>query len=49
MPTKKPEENKTPETEVAKAVVSKLGNNDEPKKTSPRVVETKNGRTITYN
>ena len=49
MPTKKPEENKTPETEVAKAVVSKLGVNDEPKKTGPRVVETKNGRTMTYN
>jgi len=49
MPTKKPEDNKAPETEVAKAVVSKLGVNDEPKKTSPKVVETKNGRTMTYN
>jgi len=49
MPTKKPEDNKAPETEVAKAVVSKLGVNDEPKKTGPKVVETKNGRTMTYN
>jgi len=46
MPTKKPDQ---PKTDTAKAVVSKLGNNDEPKKTGPRVVETKNGRTITYN
>ena len=49
MPTKKPEENKTPETEVAKAVVSKLGVNDNPEPNKPRVVETKNGRTMTYN
>jgi len=50
MPTKKPNsEPKTPETEPAKAVVSKLGVNDEPKATGPRVVETKNGRTMTYN
>ena len=49
MPNKKPEETKTPETEPAKAVVSKLGINDEPTPTEPRVVETKNGRTITYN
>jgi len=49
MPTKKSDENKKPETDTAKAVVSKLGVNDEPKKTGPRVVETKNGRTMTYN
>ena len=49
MPTKKPDENKKTETDTAKAVVSKLGVNDEPKKTGPRVVETKNGRTMTYN
>jgi hypothetical protein len=49
MPSKKPEETKTPETEPAKAVVSKLGINDEPTPTEPRVVETKNGRTMTYN
>tara|TARA_R100001510_G_C7455164_1_gene78228 strand:+ start:102 stop:245 length:144 start_codon:yes stop_codon:yes gene_type:complete len=47
MPTKK--NNSTPETEAAKAVVSKLGVNDDPKPTSPKVVETKNGRTMTYN
>ena len=33
----------------AKAVVSKLGVNDEPTPTDPKVVETKNGRTITLN
>jgi len=49
MPSKKPEETKTPETEPAKAVVSKLGINDEPTPTEPKVVETKNGRTMTYN
>ena len=46
MPTKKPDQ---PKTDTAKAVVSKLGVNDEPKKTGPKVVETKNGRTMTYN
>ena len=50
MPTKKPDtETKTPETEPAKAVVSKLGVNDEPAPYKPKVVETKNGRTMTYN
>tara|TARA_B100000945_G_C19852878_1_gene354771 strand:- start:238 stop:390 length:153 start_codon:yes stop_codon:yes gene_type:complete len=50
MPTKKPDtETKTPEPDTAKAVVSKLGVNDEPKTTEPKVVETKNGRTMTYN
>ena len=33
----------------AKAVVSKLGVNDEPTPTDPKVGETKNGRTITLN
>ncbi len=33
----------------AKAVVSKLGVNDTPEPNEPRVVETKNGRTMTYN
>jgi hypothetical protein len=47
MPSKKPDPK--PETEPAKAVVSKLGINDEPTPTEPRVVETKNGRTMTYN
>ena len=49
MPTKKPEENKTPKTDTAKAVVSKLGVNDNPAPNKPKVVQTKNGRTITYN
>ena len=47
MPSKKP--NPKPETEPAKAIVSQLGINDEPTPTEPKVVETKNGRTITYN
>ena len=47
MPSKKPDSK--PETEPAKAVVSKLGINDEPIPTKPRVVKTKNGRTITFN
>ena len=47
MPSKKPDPK--PETEPAKAIVSKLGINDEPTPTTPRVVETKNGRTMTYN
>jgi len=46
MPTKKPDQ---PKTDTAKAVVSKLGVNDNPKPTGPKVVETKNGRTMTYN
>jgi hypothetical protein len=50
MPTKKPDpKSKTPDTEPAKAIVSKLGVNDEPTPTKPTVVETKNGNTITYN
>ena len=32
----------------AQAVVSKLGVNDEPAPYEPKVVETKNGRTLTY-
>ena len=48
MPNKK-SSTKTSNPDTAKAVVSKLGVNDEPKKTSPKVVETKNGRTMTYN
>ena len=47
MPTKKPDPK--PETETAKAIVSELGVNDEPTPTEPKVVETKNGNTITYN
>ena len=33
----------------AKAVVSELGDNDTPEPNEPKVVETKNGRTMTYN
>ena len=32
-----------------KAIVSELGVNDTPEPNEPRVVETKNGRTMTYN
>ena len=50
MPTKKPDpKTKTPKTEAAKAVVSKLGVNDEPTPTEPKVVKTKNGNTMTFN
>ena len=33
----------------AKAIVSELGVNDTPAPNEPKVVETKNGRTMTYN
>ena len=46
MPSKKPDQ---PKTDEAKAVVSQLGVNDNPAPKKPRVVQTKNGRTITYN
>ena len=46
MPSKKPDQ---PKNDEAKAVVSKLGVNDNPAPNKPRVVQTKNGRTITYN
>ena len=50
MPTKKPRERDEDGKFVSeKAVVSKLGVNDTPEPTEPRVVETKNGRTMTYN
>ena len=32
-----------------KAIVSELGVNDTPEPNKPKVVETKNGRTMTYN
>ena len=35
--------------DTTKAVVSKLGINDEPAPYEPKVVKTKNGRTITFN
>ena len=47
MPSKKPDPK--PETDTAKAVVSNLGVNDEPTPYEPKIVKTKNGRTITYN
>jgi len=47
MPSKKP--NPKPQTKPAKAVVSKLGINDEPVPYEPKVVKTKNGNTITFN
>ena len=48
MPTKK-SSSKTAKPDTAKAVVSKLGINDEPTPTEPKVVKTKNGRTLTFN
>jgi len=48
MPTKK-SSTKTSKPDTAKAVVSKLGINDEPTSYEPKVVKTKNGRTITLN
>ena len=47
MPTKK-SSTKTSKPDTAKAVVSKLGVNDQPNPTKPKVVQTKNGRTLTY-
>ena len=50
MPTKKPDSKvETPDTEPTKAIVSKLGVNDEPTPTEPKVVKTKNGNTMTFN
>ena len=47
MPNKKPDPK--PETDTSKAVVSRLGVNDDPVPTEPKIVKTKNGNTITYN
>ena len=50
MPTKKPRKrDENGKFVPAKAVVSKLGVNDEPVSCEPRVVKTKNGRTLTFN
>ena len=50
MPTKKPSTKKeTPKNAPEKAIVSELGVNDTPEPNEPKVVETKNGRTMTYN
>ena len=48
MPTKK-SSSKNAKPDTAKAVVSKLGINDEPAPYEPKVVKTKNGRTLTFN
>ena len=52
MPNKKSSPRKRDENgkfAPAQAVVSKLGVNDEPAPYEPKVVKTKNGRTITFN
>jgi len=50
MPTKKPDTTtETPDTDVAKAIVSELGVNDTPAPSEPKVVKTKNGNTMTFN
>lgn len=50
MPTKKTRQRDEDGKFVSeKAIVSELGVNDTPEPTKPRVVETKNGRTMTYN
>ena len=41
MPSKKPDPK--PETDTSKAVVSRLGINDDPSPTEPKIVKTKNG------
>ena len=48
MPAKNPNP-KTDTTDTAKAVVSRLGINDEPVVGKPTIVKTKNGNTITNN
>ena len=51
MPTKKPSRKRDEDGKFVseKAIVSELGVNDIPEPNEPRVVETKNGRTMTYN
>ena len=50
MPAKKPSTKKeTLKNAPEKAIVSELGVNDTPEPNEPKVVETKNGRTMTYN
>ncbi len=51
MPTKKPSRKRDEDGKCvsAKAIVSELGVNDTPEPNEPKVVETKNGRTMTYN
>ena len=50
MPTKKSRKRDDDGKFVSeKAIVSELGVNDIPEPNEPKVVETKNGRTMTYN
>ena len=50
MPTKKSDsKTKVSDTEPTKAIVSKLGVNDKPTATEPKVVKTKNGNTMIFN
>ena len=50
MPTKKSRKRDDDGKFVSeKAIVSELGINDSPEPYEPKVVETKNGRTMTYN
>ena len=50
MPTKKSRKRDDDGKFVSeKAIVSELGINDSPEPYEPKVVETKNGRTITFN
>ena len=51
MPTKKPSKKRDENGKFVseKAIVSELGVNDTPEPTEPKVVKTKNGRTITLN
>ena len=51
MPTKKPSRKRDEDGKFVseKAVVSKLGINDLPEPYEPKVVQTKNGRTMTFN
>ena len=51
MPTKKPSKKRDENGKFVseKAIVSELGVNDSPESYEPKVVETKNGRTMTFN
>ena len=51
MPTKKPSRKRDDDGKFVseKAIVSELGVNDSPEPNEPKVVETKNGRTLTFN
>ena len=51
MPTKKPSRKRDEDGKFVseKAIVSELGVNDSPEPYKPKVVETKTGRTLTFN